>query len=76
MGLDDSRANPIMINARRPNSEEFTIKTNAVVYLLNNEGKTIERIKQIHSYELPDIIVLPVVGGLKDYLEYVNNETA
>ena len=38
--------------------------------------KTIDRIEQIHNYEIPDIIVLPVIDGLKDYLDYVTNETA
>jgi len=42
----------------------------------DNVEKTIQRIEQIHTYELPDIIVLPVTGGLKDYLDYVSNETA
>ncbi len=40
-----------------------------------NVKKTIQRIKALHTYELPDIIVLPVIGGLKDYLDYVANET-
>ena len=41
-----------------------------------NVKKTIQRIKQLHSYELPDIIVLPIIGGLKDYLDYIANETS
>jgi len=41
-----------------------------------NVKKTIQRIKAMHTYELPDIIVLPVIGGLKDYLDYLTNETA
>ena len=41
-----------------------------------NVKKTIQRIKRLHSYELPDIIVLPIIGGLKDYLEYIANETS
>lgn len=41
-----------------------------------NIKKTIQRIKQLHNYELPDIIVLPIVGGLKDYLDYIANETS
>jgi len=41
----------------------------------DNVEKTIQRIEQLHTYELPDIVVLPVTGGLKDYLEYVSNET-
>jgi periplasmic divalent cation tolerance protein len=41
-----------------------------------NVKKTIQRIKRLHSYELPDIIVLPIIGGLKDYLDYIANETS
>jgi len=41
-----------------------------------NVKKTIQRIKQMHSYELPDIMVLPIIGGLKDYLNYIENETS
>jgi len=40
-----------------------------------NIKKTIQRIKSIHTYDLPDIIVMPVVGGLKEYLDYIHNET-
>ena len=42
----------------------------------DNIEKTIQRIKDLHSYELPDIIVLPIIGGLKEYLDYIVNETA
>ena len=42
----------------------------------NNVEKTIKRIKSLHTYELPDIIVLPVIGGLKEYLKYITNETS
>jgi periplasmic divalent cation tolerance protein len=41
-----------------------------------NVKKTIDRIEHIHSYDIPDIIVIPVIGGLKDYLDYINNVTA
>ncbi len=41
-----------------------------------NIKKTIERIKSLHTYDLPDIIVLPIVGGLKEYLDYIHNETS
>lgn len=40
-----------------------------------NIKETVEKIKQIHSYDVPDIIVIPVVGGLDSYLDYVNEET-
>ena len=41
-----------------------------------NVKKTIQRIKSLHSYEIPDIIVLPIIGGLKDYLDYITDETS
>jgi len=41
-----------------------------------NVKKAIERIKQLHTYEVPAIVVLPIVGGLKDYLDYINTETS
>jgi periplasmic divalent cation tolerance protein len=31
--------------------------------------------KQIHSYDLPEIIALPVVGGSGDYLDWIDVET-
>ena len=40
-----------------------------------NVKKTIQTIKKLHPYELPDIIVLPIIGGLKDYLDYITHET-
>ena len=41
-----------------------------------NVKKTIQRIKQLHKYDIPDIIVLPIIDGLKDYLDYINIETS
>ena len=31
-------------------------------------------IKAIHSYEVPEILAMPVVTGSKDYLEWLGNE--
>lgn len=36
----------------------------------------IQKIRSLHSYDVPDIIVLPPVGGLKEYLTYIEEETA
>jgi periplasmic divalent cation tolerance protein len=41
-----------------------------------NVEKTIQKIRSLHPYEVPEILVLPPVGGLKDYLDYVDEETA
>jgi len=40
-----------------------------------NVKKTIHRIKELHTYDVPEIIVLPIVGGLKEYLNYIVDET-
>lgn len=31
-------------------------------------------VSRIHSYEVPEIIALPIVGGNRDYLEWVHKE--
>ncbi|ABN57838.1 MULTISPECIES: divalent-cation tolerance protein CutA [Methanoculleus] len=36
----------------------------------------IERIRELHSYETPEIIALPIVGGYAPYLDWVREETA
>jgi periplasmic divalent cation tolerance protein len=41
-----------------------------------NVKKTLQKIKKLHPYDLPDIIVLPIVGGNKEYLDYISNETS
>lgn len=33
-------------------------------------------IRELHPYELPEIVAVPVVRGLPDYLEWVAEETA
>lgn len=35
----------------------------------------IQRIRELHPYELPEILVLPVVGGLSEYLSWIARET-
>ena len=31
-------------------------------------------VKKIHSYEVPEIIALPIIGGNKDYLNWIEKE--
>ena len=47
----------------------LVVKTRAV--LLN---EIVQLVKEIHSNDVPEIIALPIVGGNKDYLEWVDNE--
>ena len=32
-------------------------------------------VKTVHSYEAPEIIALPIVGGNPDYLKWIDQET-
>ncbi len=35
----------------------------------------IKHVKKLHSYEVPEIIALPITGGSTDYLNWVETET-
>ena len=35
----------------------------------------ISRVKELHSYDVPEIIAIPIIGGSKDYLDWVENNT-
>ena len=34
-----------------------------------------KKIKEEHSYEVPEIIALPIVAGSKEYLNWIQKET-
>jgi len=34
----------------------------------------ISLVKGIHSYDIPEIIALPIIGGNQDYLEWIGKE--
>lgn len=36
-------------------------------------NKIIKRVKSIHSYEVPEIIALAIIGGYKNYLEWLDD---
>ncbi len=40
-----------------------------------NVIKTIKRIKELHNYEIPDIISIPISNSFGEYLEYIKRET-
>jgi len=35
----------------------------------------VRRIKELHSYDVPEIVCLPIVAGSEDYLDWVRQET-
>ena len=36
--------------------------------------EVIELVKSVHSYEVPEIIALPIIGGSEDYLKWIDDE--
>ncbi len=57
-----------------------TIETAQEIVLLAKTSdqhvkKAISRIQELHNYEVPDIIVFPIVDGSKKYLDYLSRET-
>ncbi len=41
---------------------------------VSNVDKIIKRVKEIHSYETPAILAIPIIDGSKDYLDYLDSE--
>ena len=39
-------------------------------------NQIIEHVKKIHSYSVPEIIAIPVIGGSEDYLKWVEENTS
>ena len=36
--------------------------------------QTIDLVKQLHSYEVPEIIAMPIIGGNEEYLQWIDSE--
>ena len=47
----------------------LVVKTN-----LSQLNEIIRLVKELHSYDVPEIIALPIVGGNQDYLEWIDKE--
>ena len=39
-------------------------------------NQIIEHVKKIHSYSVPEVIAIPVIGGSEDYLKWVEKTTS
>jgi periplasmic divalent cation tolerance protein len=40
------------------------------------QGAVVERIQQLHSYDCPEAIALPVIGGSRAYLDWVGKSVS
>lgn len=52
------------------NETLLVIKTGAA--LLDD---VIVMVRRLHSYTVPEVIALPILGGNRDYLDWINKET-
>ena len=37
-------------------------------------NEIVRLVKELHSYDIPEIIALPIVGGNQDYLDWIDKE--
>jgi len=51
-----------------------------VLLLIKTTGESFPRLRlriaELHSYEVPEVIALPIVDGSQDYLRWVSEQTA
>ena len=54
-------------------------KESEILIIAKTSADTFERLKarvrELHSYDVPEIIALPVVAGLDEYLKWIHDET-
>ena len=50
-----------------------------VLLIAKTEAEMLEklarRVKQLHSYQVPEIVALPIVAGSEDYLRWIDEQT-
>ncbi len=34
-----------------------------------------EKVKELHSYDVPEVIALPIIGGSQEYIQWLNEST-
>ena len=49
----------------------LVVKTRA-----DRAGSLVDRVAELHPYELPEVVMLPAVGGSLAYLDWVREEAA
>jgi periplasmic divalent cation tolerance protein len=53
-------------------------ETEAVLIIKTKESlaeELIKKVKSMHSYDCPCVISLPIIGGNKEYLDWINKNT-
>ena len=56
---------------RLDSAEESLLIVKTKASLLN---EIVTIVKEIHSYDIPELIALPIIGGNQDYLDWIDRE--
>ena len=56
---------------KRDSAQESLLIVKSKISLLN---EIVTLVKENHSYAIPEIIALPIVGGNQDYLDWIDHE--
>lgn len=68
--------NPITSIFRWQGKVDSSKETLLIIKSKKNLFGLIEKlVKSLHSYDVPEIIALPIVGGSKKYLDWINDST-
>ena len=70
----------IVRNVRSIYTWQGTIQDDSEVLMIVKTRKSLFRavsgkVKELHSYEVPEIIALPIIDGWPDYLHWLNEST-
>ena len=59
-------------NGKIDSAKEFLV----IIKAKSSSFKKIEKeVKRLHSYEVPEIIAIPIIAGSKEYLGWIKKET-
>ncbi len=56
---------------QRESEVQLILKTRRILV-----NPCVRAIRELHPYEVPEIIALPIIGGLSDYLGWIESETS
>ena len=71
----------IIKNIRSVYRWEATVEDEPEVLMVAKTRKTLfhelmKKVKELHSYSVPELIALPIVEGSEDYLQWLRNVTS
>ena len=58
---------------KKESAKEVLLIVKSTASLLND---VIKLVKEMHAYELPEVIAIPIIGGSRDYLNWIREVTA